>query len=181
MEADLDEFLKRPLGPIPPLHKNSITKTPLSASANAIEAETTRDFAKRALVGYRRAKSARGTKPSLRGRRKEYKEASPQNLDRFRDRKGWVRCLISRPESSTSMDSARDTLGRPGMSIMFPAMTTTNPAPADKRCVRDVERPAGRSAETLGLSVREIAFSRCRRVTGHTPRGELFELFWLAR
>src|SRR5436853_7022434 len=35
------------------------------------------------------------------------------------------------PESSTSIDAARATLGSPGMSTMLPQMTTTNPAPAD--------------------------------------------------
>jgi hypothetical protein len=35
------------------------------------------------------------------------------------------------PESSTSMGEARETFGKTGISIMFPEITTTNPAPAD--------------------------------------------------
>ena len=33
---------------------------------------------------------------------------------------------------STSISSAREILGRPGMSIMLPAMGTRNPAPAER-------------------------------------------------
>jgi len=39
------------------------------------------------------------------------------------------------PESSTSMEEARETFGRPGMSIMLPAITTTNPAPAESEAL----------------------------------------------
>src|ERR1051325_6627488 len=35
------------------------------------------------------------------------------------------------PESSTSIEAARETLGRPGISIMLPEITTTKPAPAE--------------------------------------------------
>ena len=35
------------------------------------------------------------------------------------------------PESSTSIEAARETLDRPGMSIMLPEITTTKPAPAE--------------------------------------------------
>src|SRR5271170_6536595 len=36
------------------------------------------------------------------------------------------------PESSTSMEAVRETFGRPGISMMFPEMTTMNPAPAER-------------------------------------------------
>jgi hypothetical protein len=35
------------------------------------------------------------------------------------------------PESSTSIEEARETFGRPGISIMLPEITTTKPAPAE--------------------------------------------------
>jgi hypothetical protein len=59
------------------------------------------------------------------------------------------------PESSTSMDSARDTLGRPGISIMLPAMATTKPAPAESHAsVMFSVQPVG-APRHLGSSVRE--------------------------
>src|SRR5260370_39179702 len=36
------------------------------------------------------------------------------------------------PDASTSMVRAREALGRPGISIMLPEMTTRNPAPAER-------------------------------------------------
>src|SRR6266481_4771438 len=39
------------------------------------------------------------------------------------------------PESSTSMEDARETFGRPGMSIMLPEITTTNPAAAESEAL----------------------------------------------
>jgi len=55
------------------------------------------------------------------------------------------------PESSTSMEEAREIFGRPGMSIMLPEITTTNAAPEESEAFCDAERPAGRSAEPLGI------------------------------
>src|ERR1700737_3833412 len=48
------------------------------------------------------------------------------------------------PESSTSMEEARETFGRPGISIMLPAITTTNPAPAESEALVTLSvQPAG--------------------------------------
>src|SRR5258708_8740780 len=48
------------------------------------------------------------------------------------------------PESSTSMEEAREIFGRPGISIMLPAITTTNPAPAESEALVTLSvQPAG--------------------------------------
>src|SRR5579871_1228553 len=59
------------------------------------------------------------------------------------------------PESSRSMDAARETLGRPGMSIMLPEMTTTKPAPAEREALVTLRfQPVG-APSFLGSSDRE--------------------------
>src|SRR5437870_12603075 len=59
------------------------------------------------------------------------------------------------PESSTSIDAARETLGSPGMSIMLPEITTTNPAPAESDALVTFRvQPLG-APSSLGLSDRE--------------------------
>src|SRR5260370_28861765 len=62
------------------------------------------------------------------------------------------------PESSTSIEEAREIFGRPGISIMLPAITTTNPAPAEsdafeKLCVQ----PAG-APRCFGTADKELRY-----------------------
>ena len=53
------------------------------------------------------------------------------------------------------MDSAAGFLGRPGMVMMLPMMTTTKPAPAERRTSRTVMvKPSG-AASSLGSSLKE--------------------------
>src|SRR2546423_2437310 len=59
------------------------------------------------------------------------------------------------PFSFTSMLAARETFGRPGISIMFPEITTTNPAPAESEAsVTFRFQPEG-APNNLGLSEKE--------------------------
>ena len=59
------------------------------------------------------------------------------------------------PFSSTSIFSAAGTLGRPGMVMMLPQMTTTKPAPVARRTYRTfIRKPVGaalRAALSLKL------------------------------
>src|SRR5258708_22994105 len=71
------------------------------------------------------------------------------------------------PESSTSMEEARETFGRPGISIMLPAITTTNPAPAESEALVTLSvQPAGpptrfgsSTTEYCGLPMHTAHFS----------------------
>src|SRR5690348_10561515 len=59
------------------------------------------------------------------------------------------------PASFTSIDAARETFGSPGISIMFPEITTTNPAPAEREAsVTRSVHPVG-APRILGSSVNE--------------------------
>ena len=58
------------------------------------------------------------------------------------------------PSASTSMLTAAGFLGRPGMVMMLPQMTTTNPAPAARRTSRtSIVKPVG-AARSLALSLK---------------------------
>src|SRR5712664_4338139 len=71
------------------------------------------------------------------------------------------------PESSTSMEEARDTLGRPGISIMLPAITTTNPAPAESEALVTLSvQPAG-APRRFGSSDKEYCVLAMQ--TGNFP------------
>src|SRR5699024_1734020 len=62
---------------------------------------------------------------------------------------------VIRPSSVTSMLTAAGVLGRPGMVMMLPQMTTTKPAPAARRTSRTfIRKPVGaalRAALSLKL------------------------------
>src|SRR5581483_581746 len=86
---------------------------------------------------------------SLRGpsAQSEIATASPQ--------RGRAYTPLITPSSSTSIDAARDTFGRPGINIMFPQITTTKPAPAESEAsvTRSVQ-PVG-APKIFGSSVKE--------------------------
>src|SRR5882724_4966302 len=59
------------------------------------------------------------------------------------------------PLAFTSTLAARDTLGRPGISIMFPAITTTKPAPAESDASVTLRTQPEGAPSSLGLSENE--------------------------
>src|SRR5215831_16309373 len=59
------------------------------------------------------------------------------------------------PESSTSIDAARETFGSPGISIMLPEIATTKPAPAESDAFVTLRvQPLG-APRSFGLSESE--------------------------
>src|ERR1039458_702458 len=63
---------------------------------------------------------------------------------------------VARPDGSTLMRAAAGTFGRPGMVMILPQMTTTNPAPADILSSLTLMRnPLGRPRRS-GSSDRDI-------------------------
>src|SRR5216683_315398 len=59
------------------------------------------------------------------------------------------------PESSTSMEEAREIFGRPSISIMLPAITTTNPAPAESEALVTLSVQTAGAPRRLGSSDKE--------------------------
>src|SRR5258708_23877005 len=71
------------------------------------------------------------------------------------------------PESSASMEEARETFGRPGISIMLPEITTTKPAPADSEALVTLSgQPVG-APKRFGSSEREYCVLAMQ--TGNFP------------
>src|SRR5215467_8341758 len=59
------------------------------------------------------------------------------------------------PESSTSIEAARETFGRPGINIILPEITTTKPAPAESEAFVTLRvQPVG-APSRLGSSDKE--------------------------
>src|ERR1035441_2808567 len=70
---------------------------------------------------------------------------------------------VARPDGSTLMRAAAGTFGRPGMVMILPQMTTTNPAPADilssltlMRNPLGRPRRAGSSDKDMGVLAMQI-------------------------
>ena len=59
------------------------------------------------------------------------------------------------PSGATSMSIAAGCLGRPGIVMMLPQTTTTNPAPADRRTSRTLRVNPSGAAISLALSLKE--------------------------
>src|ERR1051326_7509074 len=86
---------------------------------------------------------------------------------------------IISPLSFTSMPTARETFGNPGMSIMFPEITTTNPAPAESEAsVTFSVQPVG-APRSLGLSLNEYCVLAIQ--TGSLPKHQSLNCCSLVR
>src|SRR6202140_3530463 len=83
------------------------------------------------------------------------------------------------PFAFTSTLAARETLGKPGISIMFPAMATMNPAPAERDAsVIFSVQPVG-APRSLGLSENEYCVLAMQ--TGSVAKDQSLNCCSLAR
>jgi len=73
------------------------------------------------------------------------------------------------PEASTSISAARDTFGRPGISIMFPEMSTTKSGSRGKRSVRHIQSPACRRPKHRIIGKRVLRFGDADRKIPEAP------------
>src|SRR5258707_1139576 len=72
------------------------------------------------------------------------------------------------PFAFTSTLAARETLGRPGISIMFPAIATMNPAPAERDASLMLSVQPEGAPRSLGLSENEYCVFAMQ--TGSLPK-----------
>src|SRR5215470_2626651 len=83
------------------------------------------------------------------------------------------------PESSTSIEAARETFGRPGINIILPEITTTKPAPAESEALVTLRVHLVGAPSRLGSSVNEYCVLAMQTGKFPYPQSEnCFSLAW---